>query len=45
MKLADYVLVSIAGENEWRSSSIASRAAQNTLTDLLFLALLQKRDH
>lgn len=42
MKLADYVLESVAGENEWRSSSISSRAAQNTLTDLLFLALLQK---
>lgn len=44
VKLADYVLESVAGENEWRSSSISSRAAQNTLTDLLFLALLQKRE-
>lgn len=44
VQLADYVLESIAGENEWRSSSISSRAAQNTLTDLLFLALLQKRE-
>ncbi|MBT9186466.1 SIS domain-containing protein [Pectobacterium punjabense] len=42
-KLADYVLESISDENEWRSSSISSRTAQNTLTDLIFLALLQRR--
>ncbi len=43
-QLSDYVLESIAEENEWRSSSISSRTAQNTLTDLLFMALLQKRE-
>ncbi|MEI9750885.1 SIS domain-containing protein [Moellerella wisconsensis] len=43
-KIADYVLESVAEENEWRSSSISSRTAQNTLTDLLFMALLQRRE-
>ncbi|MCW2256610.1 RpiR family murPQ operon transcriptional repressor [Providencia alcalifaciens] len=43
-QLSNYVLESIAEENEWRSSSISSRTAQNTLTDLLFMALLQKRE-
>ena len=43
-QLSDYILESIAEENEWRSSSISSRTAQNTLTDLLFMALLQKRE-
>ncbi|HEI6825031.1 TPA: SIS domain-containing protein [Yersinia enterocolitica] len=42
-KIADYVLESISDENEWRSSSISSRTAQNTLTDLIFLALMQQR--
>ncbi len=40
----DYVLESIAEEDEWRSSSISSRTAQNTLTDLIFMALLQRRE-
>ncbi|HEC8325855.1 TPA: SIS domain-containing protein [Providencia rettgeri] len=43
-QLADYVLESIAEEDEWRSSSISSRTAQNTLTDLIFMALLQRRE-
>lgn len=43
-KIADYVLESVAEENEWRSSSISSRTAQNTLTDLLFMALLRRRE-
>ncbi|GLY61277.1 transcriptional regulator [Pectobacterium carotovorum subsp. carotovorum] len=43
-KLADYVLESISEENQWRSSSISSRTAQNTVTDLIFLALMQKRE-
>ncbi|VTR61420.1 MurPQ operon repressor [Serratia fonticola] len=34
---------SVSDENEWRSSSISSRTAQNTLTDLIFLALMQQR--
>ncbi|AOF17798.1 XRE family transcriptional regulator [Yersinia enterocolitica] len=42
-KIADYVLESISDENEWRSSSISSRTAQNTLTELIFLALMQQR--
>ncbi|HHH1912986.1 TPA: SIS domain-containing protein [Yersinia enterocolitica] len=42
-KIADYVLESISDENEWRSSSISSRTAQNTLIDLIFLALMQQR--
>ena len=43
-QIADYVLESIAEEDEWRSSSISSRTAQNTLTDLIFMALLQRRE-
>ena len=43
-KMADYVLDTVAEENEWRSSSISSRTAQNTVTDLLFMALLQRRE-
>lgn len=43
-QIADYVLESVAEENEWRSSSISSRTAQNTITDLLFMALLQRRE-
>lgn len=42
-KIADYVLESVSDENEWRSSSISSRTAQNTVTDLIFLALMQLR--
>lgn len=42
-RIADYVLESVSDENEWRSSSISSRTAQNTLTDLIFLALMQLR--
>ncbi|KEY60605.1 SIS domain-containing protein [Serratia sp. DD3] len=42
-KIANYVLESVSDENEWRSSSISSRTAQNTLTDLIFLALMQRR--
>lgn len=41
-QLADYNLTTIA-EEEWRSSSILSRTAQHTVTDLLFMALLQKK--
>lgn len=43
-QLADYIIESIAEEDEWRSSSISSRTAQNTITDLIFMALLQKRE-
>nr|MCD4600071.1 XRE family transcriptional regulator [Proteus mirabilis]MCD4625787.1 XRE family transcriptional regulator [Proteus mirabilis]MCD4629862.1 XRE family transcriptional regulator [Proteus mirabilis] len=34
----------IADEGEWRSAAISSRTAQNTITDLIFMALLKKRD-
>ncbi|STQ70262.1 SIS domain-containing protein [Hafnia alvei] len=40
-KLADFVLDTIADEARWRSSSISARTAQNTITDLLFVCLLQ----
>lgn len=43
-QISDYVLESIAEEDEWRNSSISSRTAQNTLTDLIFMALLQRRE-
>lgn len=42
-RIADYVLESVSEENEWRSSSISSRTAQNTISDLIFLALMQHR--
>lgn len=40
-KIADYTLDTLAEESRWRSSSIAVRTAQNTITDLLFVCLLQ----
>ncbi|MCG8710748.1 SIS domain-containing protein [Brenneria sp. 4F2] len=40
--LADYTLDTIADETRWRSSSISARTAQNTITDLLFVCLLQQ---
>ncbi|QUJ70142.1 SIS domain-containing protein (plasmid) [Photobacterium sp. GJ3] len=43
-ELADWSLDTLAEETQLRSSAISSRTAQNTLTDLLFLALIQKRD-
>ena len=43
-QISDYILESVAEEDEWRSSSISSRTAQNTLTDLIFMALLQRRE-
>lgn len=41
-KLADHILDTIADETQWRSSSISARTAQNTITDLLFVCLLQQ---
>ncbi|KAA0261990.1 SIS domain-containing protein [Hafnia alvei] len=41
-KQADFVLDTIADEARWRSSSISARTAQNTITDLLFVCLLQE---
>jgi RpiR family murPQ operon transcriptional repressor len=40
--MADYLLHSVADESRWRSSSISSRTAQNALTDLIFMGLVQK---
>lgn len=41
-KIADYTLDTLADETRWRSSSISARTAQNTITDLLFICLLQE---
>ena len=41
---ADYILETVSNEDEWRSSSISSRTAQNCITDLLFVGLLQRND-
>ncbi|CAM4001867.1 SIS domain-containing protein [Aeromonas bestiarum] len=43
-QMADLVLDTVAEENELRISSISSRTAQNTITDILFLGLVQRRD-
>lgn len=43
-QMADLVLDTVADENELRISSISSRTAQNTITDILFLGLVQRRD-
>ncbi|MEC5317770.1 SIS domain-containing protein [Brenneria populi subsp. brevivirga] len=40
--LADCALDTLADETRWRSSSISARTAQNTITDLLFVCLLQQ---
>jgi RpiR family transcriptional regulator, murPQ operon repressor len=42
--IADICIDTLAEETEQRSSSISSRTAQNTITDLLFIALLQKQE-
>lgn len=43
-KLADYCIDTVADEQRWRSSSISSRSAQLCVTDLLFMALLQRNE-
>ncbi|PJG58141.1 SIS domain-containing protein [Aeromonas cavernicola] len=43
-QMADMVLDTVAEENELRISSISSRTAQNAITDMLFLGLVQRRD-
>lgn len=43
-QMADMVLDTVAEENELRISSISSRTAQNTITDILFLGLMQRRN-
>ncbi|UJF18205.1 SIS domain-containing protein [Vibrio sp. SS-MA-C1-2] len=41
--IADITFDCIADEAEWRSSSISSREAQQTLIDLLFFGLIKRR--
>lgn len=41
-KLADFCLDTIADEVHWRSSSISSRTAQNTISDLIFMGVVQQ---
>ncbi|HAS6196665.1 TPA: SIS domain-containing protein [Vibrio vulnificus] len=43
-QIADMTFDTIADETEHRSSAIASRSAQNVITDLLFIILVQLRD-
>ncbi|PNH91093.1 XRE family transcriptional regulator [Vibrio diazotrophicus] len=43
-RIADITFDTIADEVENRSSAIASRSAQNVITDLLFIYLVQLRD-
>ncbi|PQJ88970.1 SIS domain-containing protein [Aliivibrio sifiae] len=40
-KIANFCIDTIADERQFRSSSISSRTAQNVITDLLFMTLLQ----
>lgn len=43
-KIADVCFDTVADESENRSSSIASRTAQNVVTDLLFISLVQYKE-
>lgn len=43
-RIADFALDTLSNEDEWRSSSISSRTAQNCITDLIFIGLLQMHD-
>ncbi|ENC6732957.1 SIS domain-containing protein, partial [Vibrio navarrensis] len=43
-QIADMTFDTIADETEHRSSAIASRSAQNVITDLLFISLVQFLD-
>ena len=43
-RLAHYSLDTVANEMEWRSSSMSTRTAQNSITDLLFVGLVQLND-
>ncbi|CAI1807417.1 HTH-type transcriptional regulator MurR [Serratia ficaria] len=43
-RLAHYTLDTVANETEWRSSSMSTRTAQNSVTDLLFVRLVQLND-
>lgn len=39
-----FTLDTVSGETEWRSSSMSTRTAQNSVTDLLFVGLVQLND-
>lgn len=43
-KLAHYTLDTVSDETQWRSSSMSTRTAQNSVTDLLFVGLVQLND-
>lgn len=43
-RIAHYAVDTLSNEDEWRSSSISSRTAQNCITDLIFIGLLQLHD-
>ncbi|MDA8479726.1 HTH-type transcriptional regulator MurR [Citrobacter sp. Awk 4] len=43
-RLAHYTLDTVSGETEWRSSSMSTRTAQNSVTDLLFIGMVQLND-
>ncbi|HCM7228904.1 TPA: HTH-type transcriptional regulator MurR [Klebsiella aerogenes] len=43
-KLAHYALDTVSDETQWRSSSMSTRTAQNSVTDLLFVGLVQLND-
>lgn len=42
-RIAHYCIDTMADEEKHRSSSISSRTAQNVITDLIFMSLLQKK--
>ena len=43
-RLAHFTLDTVSGETEWRSSSMSTRTEQNSVTDLLFVGLVQLND-
>ncbi|EMK5833072.1 HTH-type transcriptional regulator MurR [Citrobacter sedlakii] len=43
-RLAHYTLDTVSSEKAWRSSSMSTRTAQNSVTDLLFVGLVQRND-
>ena len=44
LRRAHYTPDTVSGETEWRSSSMSTRTAQNSVTDLLFVGLVQLND-
>ncbi|MGU0043513.1 SIS domain-containing protein [Escherichia coli] len=43
-RLAHFTLDTVSGETKWLSSSMSTRTAQNSVTDLLFVGLVQLND-